>query len=825
MGKGEMMRKIFGAALVFVMIGAMLGGLANAANATGGPPPPTPKAPGSSSFPGQSIDTVTPTFQWDGVPGADYYGLYIRELNTDKLVFNSQEKGIQITGISYELPSGILENGKLYRWNMNSYNASTDWGEVSDALYFHTGACLGIDVSHWTGDINWSEVHKSGYVFAFCKATGATGFIDGKFVTNMNNGHNAHMLMGPYHFAYPEYNDAADEARHFVSVAGKYFKEGYLRPALDIEDDKNYNSYPSRLGKEKLSKWIEEWMNTVESKTGIKPILYVNREYAKNYITDSIASKYELWIAAPDVECLGKEDLGAWKEVGWAFWQYKQDLVDFVPGIPGKVDLDVFNGDISRLEDKFKIEAPPIAVTSEGYDRMQEVLDAIGRDYVTICPNSLENYDFISQFSVIFINCRWELEPIAADATESLKKYVDKGGIVYASDWAFTFLENSFPGYVGFIGYVGEGDQHVDGNVVDAGLVDYLGTNTIPLYFDLGAWVPIESVSDAVRVYVKGDVTYWEGSPTREKAAMVQSGARMALANSADGIVTEEKPIVIGFEYGSGTVIYTSFHHRAQGPMAAKLMEYLALTAMTEDLAKENKEILEGEGYEVVKDNRGMADQGETVTYTYEAAEGESFKIVLNWPGSVMKLSVYDPDGALYDEVESDTPPIGITVVKAKSPYTYQVTAVDVPYGNYEYAVGVGKVTNYPPVADAGQDRTVYVTPPATTAMVTLDGSGSYDPDGDPLSYTWTWDGNTTHGVNPTIELPLGTTTITLVVSDGELSESDTVDITVEQAIVPAVGGEAYPINKVAVLGPWLALGLAIIAGATIFIRRRRAQS
>jgi parallel beta-helix repeat (two copies) len=129
---------------------------------------------------------------------------------------------------------------------------------------------------------------------------------------------------------------------------------------------------------------------------------------------------------------------------------------------------------------------------------------------------------------------------------------------------------------------------------------------------------------------------------------------------------------------------------------------------------------------------------------------------------------------------------------------------------------------NGAPVADAGPDQTVYVTPPATTAEVTLDGSGSYDPDGDSLSYTWTWDGNTAHGVNPTVELPLGTTTMTLMVNDGKLSDSDTVDITVEQAPVPAVGGEAYPINRIAVLAPWLVLIAAIIVGATVVMLRFR---
>jgi len=38
------------------------------------------------------------------------------------------------------------------------------------------------------------------------------------------------------------------------------------------------------------------------------------------------------------------------------------------------------------------------------------------------------------------------------------------------------------------------------------------------------------------------------------------------------------------------------------------------------------------------------------------------------------------------------------------------------------------------------------------------------------------------------------------------------------------VGGEAYPVNKLAILVPWIALGMAIIAGAAVALRRRRAQ-
>ncbi|MFC1980132.1 hypothetical protein ACFLVS_04690 [Chloroflexota bacterium] len=36
-----------------------------------------------------------------------------------------------------------------------------------------------------------------------------------------------------------------------------------------------------------------------------------------------------------------------------------------------------------------------------------------------------------------------------------------------------------------------------------------------------------------------------------------------------------------------------------------------------------------------------------------------------------------------------------------------------------------------------------------------------------------------------------------------------------------AVGGDAYPVNKIAVLWPWIILAAAIIIGGIILLRRR----
>ena len=110
-------------------------------------------------------------------------------------------------------------------------------------------------------------------------------------------------------------------------------------------------------------------------------------------------------------------------------------------------------------------------------------------------------------------------------------------------------------------------------------------------------------------------------------------------------------------------------------------------------------------------------------------------------------------------------------------------TAVDFP----------DPTVNQPPVADAGPDRFVECSGPNGTP-VTLDGSGSTDPNGDPLTFTWvgpfgTWTGETIYP-----DLPLGTHTITLTVDDGRgKTDSDTVDVTVIDSTPPSLSVSLSP--------------------------------
>ncbi|HYG75080.1 MAG TPA: PKD domain-containing protein [Planctomycetota bacterium] len=100
---------------------------------------------------------------------------------------------------------------------------------------------------------------------------------------------------------------------------------------------------------------------------------------------------------------------------------------------------------------------------------------------------------------------------------------------------------------------------------------------------------------------------------------------------------------------------------------------------------------------------------------------------------------------------------------------------------------------NMAPVANAGADQTVK-SDETGTATVTLDGSASSDADGGTLSFAWSWtegtETKTATGPGPAVTLPVGTTEITLTVTDGQGgSATDSVLITVEDGTGPEVTG------------------------------------
>jgi len=161
-----------------------------------------------------------------------------------------------------------------------------------------------------------------------------------------------------------------------------------------------------------------------------------------------------------------------------------------------------------------------------------------------------------------------------------------------------------------------------------------------------------------------------------------------------------------------------------------------------------------------------------------------------------------DPDGTIVSFVwrEGATQiATGIKPIVTLSTGTHIITLTVTDNGGLTdtdtVTIIVSSPANQPPVANAGPDQTVIDNDRNGSEEVTLDGSGSSDPDGNIVSFVWT-EGATqiATGVNPKVTLSVGTHNITLTVTDnGGLTDTDTVTIIVSSPANQAPLANAGP--------------------------------
>ena len=126
-------------------------------------------------------------------------------------------------------------------------------------------------------------------------------------------------------------------------------------------------------------------------------------------------------------------------------------------------------------------------------------------------------------------------------------------------------------------------------------------------------------------------------------------------------------------------------------------------------------------------------------------------------------------------------------------PVTITAVATDNIGNSGEISIAITVVTNQAPTANAGPDQPE-VEATGTLTSVTLNGSNSSDPDEDILTFVWTDGGaEVDTGVEISLNLPLGTHTFTLTVSDGAESASDDVVVTIQDTTPPLITAIEYP--------------------------------
>ncbi|MBX0295322.1 malectin domain-containing carbohydrate-binding protein [Haloarcula nitratireducens] len=163
--------------------------------------------------------------------------------------------------------------------------------------------------------------------------------------------------------------------------------------------------------------------------------------------------------------------------------------------------------------------------------------------------------------------------------------------------------------------------------------------------------------------------------------------------------------------------------------------------------------------------------------------------------GNTTEVGTAAVPASWFDTSDGVAPAFGVISTSNGASNTFSATWTDI---SVEY---VTPPANQPPTADAGADQTV-----DENTEVTLDASGSDDPNGDQLGYTWTQtagpdvslsvnDGEQTTFTAPEVDSET-TLTFEVNVSDGEATDADTVNVTVQDTdTAPAEGEVVYRVN------------------------------
>ena len=195
-----------------------------------------------------------------------------------------------------------------------------------------------------------------------------------------------------------------------------------------------------------------------------------------------------------------------------------------------------------------------IAVVSGDYDHVEGFLDDLGFSYEVFSsvyssdwrklladPSRLNGYD------IVFINCMTTIyltKPEWDAFGDNLRDFIASGGSVYASDYAYFFIEGAVPEAASFAGNDnsfadawGQGSPgYVTGQVKDSELKAALGSNSVDLNYNT-TWVPV--ISTTGTTLIEGQYDSYTGS--------------------------KFGPLVFQFDLADGgRALYTSFHNEAQ---------------------------------------------------------------------------------------------------------------------------------------------------------------------------------------------------------------------------------------------------------------------
>ena len=261
----------------------------------------------------------------DNNPTCEVIGEYnMAEAGRYDLVFKATDASGNVTEKEFTLNVRRPSSGGT----SSSTSTATDFAEVI-AEHQNESTEIGIDVSKWQGDIDFTKLKEAGVEFVIIRVGTADGIggeyiLDSKFVQNITGANAAGIPVGLYFYSYADTKERAIADAKWVLEQ----IEGYdvdLPIAFDWENWSFYNEF--NLSFFGLTDMANSFMDTI-TEAGYEGMLYSSKNYLEDIWLDTT---YPVWLAHYTSQTNYEGD--------YTYWQICNN--GRVDGINGYVDINI----------------------------------------------------------------------------------------------------------------------------------------------------------------------------------------------------------------------------------------------------------------------------------------------------------------------------------------------------------------------------------------------------------------------------------------------------------------------------------------------------
>ena len=202
----------------------------------------------------------------------------------------------------------------------------------SDGVLSSSSGVMGIDVSKWNGNIDWSQVKNSGvnYVIIRCGYRGSSeGALieDPKFRSNIQGATKAGLKVGVYFFTQAVNEaEAVEEASMVISLIRGYSLSYPVY--LDVEGS---GGRGDRIDAGQRTANIKAFCGTIQN-AGYRAGVYANKTWFTSKINTGSLTNYKIWLAQYTSSV-------TYNSTRYDMWQYTSK--GRISGISGNVDMNI----------------------------------------------------------------------------------------------------------------------------------------------------------------------------------------------------------------------------------------------------------------------------------------------------------------------------------------------------------------------------------------------------------------------------------------------------------------------------------------------------